>query len=307
MRLFRLCRQKDAELTGYGAKRTGGRWNRKGIFALYTAEHASLAVVEVLVHLDRTEIPSDFVFLEVSVADEYILTLPTAESNEEFLKSVYQTGAEALPPNIVGFSVPSVVVPLHAIAVRADALRLPLGECLQRLASVGELLDREPPLSRDFPPQRGNAAFVPAHPPAAPQMGKLTAKECLFPAVHCFDEWSFRRSHTALADQPVFLGVVIGSTQSGVVAQGRALVRKARMWSSLPRTRNSSAGCGKVRPLSRPSTSSVSRKNIRRWLAGVHQIRTSGVRTRTFSGRISGRTREPRPCASVRKNAVDSG
>jgi len=122
MRLFRLCRQKDAELTGYGAKRTGGRWNRKGIFALYTAEHASLAVVEVLVHLDRTEIPSDFVFLEVSVADEYILTLPTAESNEEFLKSVYQTGAEALPPNIVGFSVPSVVVPLHAIAVRADAL-----------------------------------------------------------------------------------------------------------------------------------------------------------------------------------------
>ena len=134
MRLFRLCRQKDAELTGYGAKRTGGRWNRKGIFALYTAEHASLAVVEVLVHLDRTEIPSDFVFLEVSVADEYILTLPTAESNEEFLKSVYQTGAEALPPNIAGFSVPSVVVPqdrvvvlysdapLHATAVQATVI-----------------------------------------------------------------------------------------------------------------------------------------------------------------------------------------
>ena len=106
MRLFRLCRQKYAELTGYGAKRTGGRWNRKGISALYTAEHASLAVVEVLVHLDRTEIPSDFVFLEVSVADEYILTLPSAESSEEFLKAVFQTGAGALPPNIVGFSDP---------------------------------------------------------------------------------------------------------------------------------------------------------------------------------------------------------
>ena len=134
MRLFRLCRQKYAELTGYGAKRTGGRWNRKGISALYTAEHASLAVVEVLVHLDRTEIPSNFVFLEVTVADEYILTLPSAESSEEFLKAVFQTGAGALPPNIVGFSVPSVVVPqdrvvvlypdapLHATAVQATVI-----------------------------------------------------------------------------------------------------------------------------------------------------------------------------------------
>ena len=134
MRLFRLCRQRYAELTGYGAKRTGGRWNRKGISALYTAEHASLAVVEVLVHLDRTEIPSDFVFLEVTVVDEYILTLPSVESSEEFLKAVFQTGAGALPPNIVGFSVPSVVVPqdrvvvlysdapLHATAVQASVI-----------------------------------------------------------------------------------------------------------------------------------------------------------------------------------------
>jgi RES domain-containing protein len=134
MRLFRLCRQKYAELTGYGAKRTGGRWNRKGISALYTAEHASLTVIEVLVHLDRTEIPSDFVLLEINVADEHILTLPIAQTSEEFLTKVYQTGAEALPPNIVGFSVPSVVVPqdrvivlysdapLHASVVRAIAI-----------------------------------------------------------------------------------------------------------------------------------------------------------------------------------------
>jgi RES domain-containing protein len=123
MRLFRLCREKYAELTGYGAKRTGGRWNRKGISALYTAEHASLTVVEVLVHLDRTEIPMDFVLLEISVADEHILTLPIAETSEEFLTKVYQTGAEALPPNIVGFSVPSVVVP-----------RIPMRPYMQRLS-----------------------------------------------------------------------------------------------------------------------------------------------------------------------------
>jgi RES domain-containing protein len=84
MRLVRLCRQKYAELTGYGAKRSGGRWNRKGISALYTAEHASLAVVEVLVHLDRTEIPVDFVLLEISVADERILALPPRNRARSF-------------------------------------------------------------------------------------------------------------------------------------------------------------------------------------------------------------------------------
>ena len=47
MQLYRLCRQRYAELSGFGAKKTGGRWNRKGIAALYTAQNASLAVLEV--------------------------------------------------------------------------------------------------------------------------------------------------------------------------------------------------------------------------------------------------------------------
>ena len=35
-----------------GAKRTGGRWNSPGLAMIYTSEHKSLAVLEVLVHLD---------------------------------------------------------------------------------------------------------------------------------------------------------------------------------------------------------------------------------------------------------------
>ncbi len=65
MQLYRLCRQRYAELSGFGAKKTGGRWNRKGIAALYTAQNASLTVVEVLVHLDKTELPEDYVMLEM--------------------------------------------------------------------------------------------------------------------------------------------------------------------------------------------------------------------------------------------------
>ncbi len=74
MLLYRLCRQQYAELSGFGAKKTGGRWNRKGIAALYAAENAFLAVVEVLVHLDKTEIPEDYVLLEISVPEAAVLT-----------------------------------------------------------------------------------------------------------------------------------------------------------------------------------------------------------------------------------------
>ena len=38
--------------SGEGAKRTGGRWNSPGLAMIYTSEHKSLAVLEVLVHLD---------------------------------------------------------------------------------------------------------------------------------------------------------------------------------------------------------------------------------------------------------------
>lgn len=117
MRLYRLCRQKYVELTGYGAKQTGGRWNRKGLATLYTAEHASLAVVEVLVHLDRTELPEDYVLLEIDVADEHVLPLTSSEADRDLLQSAYEKGHGCLPERSVGFSIPSVVVPQDRIVV----------------------------------------------------------------------------------------------------------------------------------------------------------------------------------------------
>jgi RES domain-containing protein len=45
-----------------GAMVAGGRWNPIGIPMLYTAEHLSLACLEVLVHLDKGQLPSDYVW-----------------------------------------------------------------------------------------------------------------------------------------------------------------------------------------------------------------------------------------------------
>jgi RES domain-containing protein len=45
-----------------GAMEAGGRWNPIGTPMLYTAQHLSLACVEILVHLDKSELPQDYVW-----------------------------------------------------------------------------------------------------------------------------------------------------------------------------------------------------------------------------------------------------
>jgi RES domain-containing protein len=51
---WRIVKQKHAAtaFTGEGAARTGGRWNSRGVAAVYTSGTRSLATLESLVHLN---------------------------------------------------------------------------------------------------------------------------------------------------------------------------------------------------------------------------------------------------------------
>ena len=60
--------------SGEGAKRAGGRWNSPGTAVIYTAGSESLAILEMLVHLQSQELLKRYVLFEVSF-DEALLSL----------------------------------------------------------------------------------------------------------------------------------------------------------------------------------------------------------------------------------------
>ena len=58
------------DLTGTGSKLYGGRWNRPGFAAIYSAEHISLAVLEILVNTDKNNIPPAYHLLKLHIPDD---------------------------------------------------------------------------------------------------------------------------------------------------------------------------------------------------------------------------------------------
>lgn len=70
MHVFRIAKEKYIyDLEGKGARIHGGRWNQKGYNVLYTSEHESVAVLEVLAHTPITTIPKDLKLMMLSIPD----------------------------------------------------------------------------------------------------------------------------------------------------------------------------------------------------------------------------------------------
>lgn len=87
MIVYRICKAayKD-DLSGTGAKLFGSRWNQAGYPMLYTAEHISLAALEMLVHLNLDEVPVSFCLLLIKIPDNASVT----ELKNEKLKKAWE-------------------------------------------------------------------------------------------------------------------------------------------------------------------------------------------------------------------------
>jgi len=121
MRLWRVVaprRARDA-LSGEGARRYGGRWNRPGQAAVYTSRTASLAVLEWLAHVDPSDAPPEWVVIAYELPDdEPVMRLGMADLPADWRtypvpEHLRRMGADWLDAGeTVGLAVPSVVLPL---------------------------------------------------------------------------------------------------------------------------------------------------------------------------------------------------
>jgi RES domain-containing protein len=69
MVVWRLTKRRYADLSGRGGEVADGRWHTRGRPVVYCAATASLAVLEVRVHLDLLVTPSDYVLMEITMPE----------------------------------------------------------------------------------------------------------------------------------------------------------------------------------------------------------------------------------------------
>lgn len=92
MRLYRICQAKHrlSAFSGLGAERFGGRWNSKGIPLIYTACNLATAQLEMLVHLNRPSLFSQYHYFAFDLPDEQLIRLDNG---------LYPQHWHASPPN----------------------------------------------------------------------------------------------------------------------------------------------------------------------------------------------------------------
>jgi RES domain-containing protein len=130
------------DLTGTGAKITGGRWNRPGTAMVYASENIALACLETFVHLAANPLPFNRYLVRIDIPDAVwaaseVLTagtapkgwdaLPAGRASIRFGTDWAVSGRSAClrVPSLITFDECNVLVnPLHADATGIKATKL---------------------------------------------------------------------------------------------------------------------------------------------------------------------------------------
>ncbi len=85
MKVYRIGKWKYLDdLSGMGAKLWGGRWNKEGIPVVYTSEHLSLAVLELLANQIRNLVDETYGYIEIEIPDQvshYSISIKDLKTN----------------------------------------------------------------------------------------------------------------------------------------------------------------------------------------------------------------------------------
>lgn len=115
MRAWRLATTLHAPLTGEGAALRGGRWNSVGTAVVYASAHLSLALVELLGHLDSLDLPGNLAACEIGFPDGMLETLRLRElprgwrDDLRFTRAIGDGWVES--NRSLALAVPSAIVP----------------------------------------------------------------------------------------------------------------------------------------------------------------------------------------------------
>jgi len=141
---------KDLTISGIGAEKVGGRWNKVGTRAVYCSENISLALLEYYVHSEniaylpkeiliaKIQFPDDFVIEELNELPEKWNQYPySSKTTEVFTNSAKDRNFFALrvPSTIVGFESNIILNPLYKEFGKIEIIEfieLPIDERLKK-------------------------------------------------------------------------------------------------------------------------------------------------------------------------------
>ena len=115
MRVYRISKPAyvGTALSGQGSGLRPGRWNSQGVRLAYTAGSTSLAMLELLVHLDKEDVPTGLRLLSFNVPDDAIEELdpwPPGWDSLPYSAAVRAAGdAWIVAAGSLGLRVPSAV------------------------------------------------------------------------------------------------------------------------------------------------------------------------------------------------------
>lgn len=117
MIVYRIVQsQYSDDLSGFGASLYGGRWNSKGLTALYCSQHISLAVLEMVVNFSRSASPllQPYELLEIEIPDSlYIIQLKNLKTdwiiNQDYTRFIGDNFLN--DEKLLTIQVPSAVIP----------------------------------------------------------------------------------------------------------------------------------------------------------------------------------------------------
>lgn len=132
MRVWRITAARFAAhaLSGVGAAQSGARWNSRGTALAYTTDSVALAMLELLVHVDRADVPPGLRLLAFELPDDAIVELdplPVDWQQLPYSRAVQAAGdAWVRSRASLALHVPSVVARGHVnVLINPAHARLP--------------------------------------------------------------------------------------------------------------------------------------------------------------------------------------